>query len=397
METDTSFTSAVVRIKVVGVGGGGNNVVARLAQDRMPGVELIAVNTDAKQLGALQAAGVPTLQIGERLTKGRGSGGDPKLGQEAALGDAMRLRAALRDADLVFVTASMGGGVGTGAAPVVARCLRELQILSIGVVTAPFSFEGKRKMRVAVEGILQMQSLMDGVIVVHNDNLMKILEDRKMPMAKAFKAADEVLRQAIRCISEVILTTGVINVDFADVRSIFRQSRSSDAILGIGTSEEGRVIEAVQKAIASPLVERPLDGARGIILNISGDESLSLYEVTEATEFVDEHTHPDVNIILGTVIEKGMGSRVRATIVATDFVDSMVSATPPLQSRDLGRVVANASPNVVDAEEKAAPVAASPRTTFTRGAQSPQEHREELSVPEFMEKKNAMPSWPLPR
>lgn len=218
-----------------------------------------------------------------------------------------------------------------------------------------------------------------------------------MPMAKAFKAADEVLRQAIRCISEVILTTGVINVDFADVRSIFRQSRSSDAILGIGTSEEGRVIEAVQKAIASPLVERPLDGARGIILNISGDESLSLYEVTEATEFVDEHTHPDVNIILGTVIEKGMGSRVRATIVATDFVDSMVSATPPLQSRDLGRVVANASPNVVDAEEKAAPVAASPRTTFTRGAQSPQEHREELSVPEFMEKKNAMPSWPLPR
>lgn len=218
-----------------------------------------------------------------------------------------------------------------------------------------------------------------------------------MPMAKAFKAADEVLRQAIRCISEVILTIGVINVDFADVRSIFQQSRSSDAILGIGVSEEGRAIEAVQKAIASPLIERPLDGARGIILNISGDENLSLYEVTEATEFVDEHTHPDVNIILGTVIEKGMGREVRATIVATDFVDSVVSALPPLPNRDLGRAVANASPNVVEAEEKAVPLAASSSTTFPRAKRPPQTTREELSVPDFMEKKKSMPSWPLKR
>lgn len=400
METDTSFTSAVVRIKVVGVGGGGNSVVARLAQDRMPGVELIAVNTDAKQLGVLQAAGVSTLQIGERLTKGRGSGGDSKLGQEAALADENRLRSALRDADLVFVTASMGGGVGTGAAPVVARCLRELNILSIGVVTAPFSFEGKRKMRVALEGILQLQSLMDGLIVIHNDNLMKILEDRKMPMVKAFKAADEVLRQAIRCISEVILTTGVINVDFADVRSIFRQSHSSDAILGIGTSGQGRVIEAVQKAITSPLIERPLDGARGIILNISGDESLSLYEVTEATEFVDEHTHPDVNIILGTVIEKGMGDEVRATLVATDFVDSVVSALPPLPNRDLGRAVANASPNITESEERKAPAVSgnfSSDAASQAGKILPLPRWEELSVPDFMGKKKTLPSWPFDR
>ena len=209
-----------------------------------------------------------------------------------------------------------------------------------------------------------------------------------MPMSKAFKAADEVLRQAIRCISEVILTTGVINVDFADVRSIFRQNRSSDAILGIGTSGEGRVIEAVKKAIASPLVERPLDGARGIILNISGDESLSLYEVTEATEFIDEHTHPDVNIILGTVIEKGMGNEVRATIVATDFVDSVVSALPPIPNRDLGRAVANASPNIAEPEERKASSASAEKSPLPRG-------REDLSVPDFMEKKNSFPAWPL--
>lgn len=215
-----------------------------------------------------------------------------------------------------------------------------------------------------------------------------------MPMSKAFKAADEVLRQAIRCISEVILTTGVINVDFADVRSIFRQNRSSDAILGIGTSGEGRVIEAVKKAIASPLVERPLDGARGIILNISGDESLSLYEVTEATEFIDEHTHPDVNIILGTVIEKGMGNEVRATIVATDFVDSVVSARPPLPNRDLGRTVANASPNIAEPEERetsSAPVNLSSPTEKNL----PTTGRADLSVPDFMEKKNPFPAWPL--
>ena len=214
-----------------------------------------------------------------------------------------------------------------------------------------------------------------------------------MPMSKAFKAADEVLRQAIHCISEVILTTGVINVDFADVRSIFRQNRSSDAILGIGTSGEGRVIEAVKKAIASPLVERPLDGARGI-LNISGDESLSLYEVTEATEFIDEHTHPDVNIILGTVIEKGMGDEVRATIVATDFVDSVVSVLPPIPNRDLGRAVANASPNIAEPEERktsSAPVNLSSPTEKNL----PTTGREDLSVPDFMEKKNSFPAWPL--
>lgn len=383
METDTTFISTVVRIKVVGVGGGGNSVVARLAKDKLPGIELIGVNSDAKQLGVLQAEGVETLQIGERLTKGRGSGGVPAIGREAAETDEKRLHMILRDADMVFITAGMGGGIGTGASPVIAGYLREMGILSIGVVTAPFSFEGKRKMQTANEGISRLQGLLDGLIVIHNDNLMKVINDRKTPLAQAFKAADDVLRQAIRCISEVILTTGMINVDFADVRAIFRQSRSSDAILGIGTNEEGRVIEAVKKAIESPLIERPLDGARGIILNISGDESLSLYEVTEATEFIDEHTHPEVNIILGAVIEKGMGNKVRATLVATDFVDSVISAAPPLTSRDLGKAVGNASPNVTEPEEPGAQRKVPP-TASLHSSRPP-----EISVPDFMEKKTS--------
>lgn len=330
MDFDANISSAIVRIKVVGVGGGGNNVLLRLAQDKLPGVELLAINTDAKQLLALQHAGVQTLQIGERLTKGRGTGGQAEAGERAALGDERRLQLALRDADLVFITAGMGGGVGTGAAPVVARCIRDMGILSVGVVTSPFSFEGRRKQRTAMDGIAKMQSLMDALVVVHNDNLLKLLADRKLQLVEAFKMADNVLKQAISCISEVILTTGVVNVDFADVTSIFRQSESSDAILGIGESDRGSAIEAVQLAIASPLIERSLDGARGIILNLSGDETMSLYEVNEATQYIYDHTNPDVNIIFGTVIDKNLNGHVRATLVATDFVDSVIVRQPKL-------------------------------------------------------------------
>ena len=330
MDFDGNIRNAIVRIKVVGIGGGGNSVLLRLAQDQLPGVELLAINTDAKQLGALQLAGVPTLQIGKRLTKGRGTGGSAEIGEKSAVSDERRLQVALRDADLVFITAGMGGGVGTGAAPVVARCIRDMGILSIGVVTAPFSFEGRRKLRVAMDGIAKLQSQMDALVVIHNDNLMKMIDNRKMPLMEAFKLADGVLKQAISCISEVILTTGVVNVDFADINSIFRQSESSDAILGIGESETGSAVEAVKNAVASPLIERSLSGARGIILNVSGDETLSLFEVNEATQYIYDNTHPDVNIIFGTVIDKSLNGVVRATIVATDFVDSLIVRKPML-------------------------------------------------------------------
>ena len=326
-EKELAIKKAIVTIKIIGVGGGGNSVLLRMAKKKVLDIDLIAVNTDAKQLAIMQQAGVIPLQIGESLTKGRGTGGSLELGESAAQADEEKIRSAMKGADLVFVTAGMGGGAGTGAAPVVAKIARDLGILTIGVVTVPFSFEGARKKRLANEGIVKMQANMDALIAVHNDNLMKLPENRRMSLVQAFEAADEILRQAIRCIAEMILTTGVINVDFADVTSIFRQSESSDALLGIGESSDGAV-RAVQLAVESPLVDKSLEGARGIILNISGDETLSLYEVNEATKYIYEHTNPDVNIILGTVIDEELGDWVRATIIATDFVDGMVIKAP---------------------------------------------------------------------
>ena len=334
METlAADIRKAIIRIKVVGVGGGGNSVLLRLAEDKIPGIELIAVNTDLKQLSILNDAGVDTVQIGDKMTKGRGTGGVAELGEKAAKSDLAKLERALRDADLVFITAGMGGGVGTGAAPVVAQIARRLGLLSIGVVTAPFSFEGKRKMRIAEEGIDALRGYLDALIVVHNDNLMKLPENKRMSLVDSFKAADGILRQAILCISEVILTTGVVNVDFADVVSIFRQSTSSDALLGIGESKNGNVVEAVQCAIESPLVERELKGARGLILNISGDSTLPLFDVNEAMEFVAAHTHADVNVIFGVIEDTTLSGAVRATLVATDFVDSAdIYRTPKIKT-----------------------------------------------------------------
>ena len=324
---DSDIKRAIVTIKIIGVGGGGNSVLLRMAKNKVLDVELIAVNTDAKQLALLKEQGITPLQIGESLTKGRGTGGNLEIGENAAKADEEKLREVMKGADLVFVTAGMGGGAGTGAAPVVARIAKELGILTIGVVTVPFSFEGARKKRLANEGIVKMQANMDALIAVHNDNLLKLPENKHMSLVQAFEEADNILRQAIRCIAELILTTGVINVDFADVTSIFRQSESSDALLGIGESDKGAV-QSVQSAVQSPLIEKSLEGARGIILNISGNKDLTLYEVNEATRYIYEHTDPEVNIILGTVIDEELGERVRATIIATDFVDGMVMKSP---------------------------------------------------------------------
>lgn len=320
---DTKIKRAVVTIKIIGVGGGGNSVIERIAEGNELDVELIAINTDAKQLAYMEEAGIKALAIGRELTKGLGTGGVADLGEAAAKGDEAKIKEVLKGADLVFVTASMGGGAGTGAAPVVAKIAKDMGILTVGVVTVPFSFEGARKKRVANEGIAKMQGNLDALIVVHNDNLMKLPENKHMTLVNAFKAADDVLRQAINCIAELILTTGEINVDFADLTSTFRQSQSGDALLGIGESQRS-AIEAVQKAVESPLVEKSLTGARGLILNLSGSERMTLDDVGEATNYIRENTHPDVNIILGTVIDSSMGQTIRATIIATDFVDGVV-------------------------------------------------------------------------
>ena len=323
MTDDTKIKRAVVTIKIIGVGGGGNSVIERIAEGNELDVELIAINTDAKQLAYMEEAGIKALAIGRDLTKGLGTGGVADLGEAAAKGDEAKIKEVLKGADLVFVTASMGGGAGTGAAPVVAKIAKDMGILTVGVVTVPFSFEGARKKRIANEGIAKMQGNLDALIVVHNDNLMKLPENKHMTLVNAFKAADDVLRQAINCIAELILTTGEINVDFADLTSIFRQSQSGDALLGIGESQRS-AIEAVQKAVESPLVEKSLTGARGLILNLSGSERMTLDDVGEATNYIRENTHPDVNIILGTVIDSSMGQTIRATIIATDFVDGVV-------------------------------------------------------------------------
>ena len=319
-----------IKIKVFGVGGGGNSVLMRMGQHNALDIELYAINTDAKQLERVKAEGVNCIQIGENLTRGRGTGGRVELGEQAAKADTAKLQAAMNGADMIFITAGMGGGTGTGAAPIVARLAKEMGVLSMGVVTVPFAFEGNRKQKIAQDGIVKMQANMDAFIAVENDNLSKLPENRSMSLVKAFECADNILRQAINCVAELILTTGVINVDFADVTTIFRQSESSEALLGIGTSKRSAV-DAVKIAVSSPLIDKNLKGARGVILNLTGDSTLSLFDVDEATRYIVKNTDPEVNVILGTVEDDKMDGAIQATIIATDFADSVVMKAPTIK------------------------------------------------------------------
>ena len=326
---DAAIKKALVTIKVFGVGGGGNSVLKRIAESDFLDIDLVAVNTDSHALSFSNTNAIRSVQIGEMITKGRGTGGRVELGEQAAKADSERLKSMMVGADMIFITAAMGGGTGTGAAPIVARLAKELGMLTVGVVTLPFSFEGRRKQRIANEGIVKMQSYMDALIVVKNDNLMKLPENNDLSMVDAFHEADSVLRQAIRCVAELILTIGVINVDFADMTTIFRQSESADALLGIGRSKISAV-KAVQEAIQSPLIDKSLKGARGIILNITGDETLPIHDVNAAASYIFSQTEDDVNIILGTVIDKSMNGMIQATIIATDFADSLALKSPTI-------------------------------------------------------------------
>ena len=326
---EAAIKKALVTIKVFGVGGGGNSVLKRIAESDFLQIDLVAVNTDSHALSFSNTETIRAVQIGDNLTKGRGTGGKVELGELAAKNDSERLKEMMTGADMIFITAGMGGGTGTGAAPVIARLAKELGMLTVGVVTMPFSFEGKRKQRIANEGIVRMQSYMDALIVVKNDNLMKLPENKDLNMVSAFAAADSILRQAIRCVAELILTIGVINVDFADMTTIFRQSESSDALLGIGRSKISAV-QAVKEAIQSPLIDKSLKGARGIILNITGDETLPIHDVNAAASYIFSQTEDDVNIILGTVIDKSMNGMIQATIIATDFADSLALKSPTI-------------------------------------------------------------------
>ncbi len=313
LEEERSFNTI---IKVVGVGGAGTNAVNRMISTNMEGVEFIVANTDAQQLRDSLA---PTkVQIGNKLTKGLGAGADPEIGREAANEDRDKIQKALKSADMVFITAGMGGGTGTGAAPIVAELAKELDALVVGVVTKPFRVEGKRRMDIALEGIRKLKEKVDTLITIPNDLLLKII-DRKTPIDDAFKLADDILRQGVQGISDIIMVTGLVNVDFADVRTVMKET--GDALMGVGIgSGENKAIEATQMAINSPLLEETgIDGSKAVLINIAGGNDLSLHEVNEVNDIITRQVDPQANIIFGTTIDAALDDRVRVTVIATGF------------------------------------------------------------------------------
>ena len=313
--------SDFANIKVIGVGGGGNNAVNRMVDNQIKGVQFIAVNTE-NQVLELSKADV-TIQIGEKVTKGLGAGANPQVGEEAAQESREEIIKALEGADMVFVTAGMGGGTGTGAAPIVAECAKEVGALTVGVVTKPFAFEGKRRRAAAEKGIEFLTQKVDTIIVIPNDKLLQVV-DKKCSVSDAFSKADEVLRQGIKGISDLIQIPGLINLDFADVKTIM--TNQGEALMGIGEGTgENRAADAAKMAINSPLLETAIDGAKGILLNISGSSDLGIFEVNEAAQIISDAADPDANIIFGSVIDESLGDKVQITVVATGFNSSAKS------------------------------------------------------------------------
>jgi cell division protein FtsZ len=302
-------------LRVIGVGGGGTNAVNRMIEAEVPGVEFIAINTDAQSLQLSEAH--IKLQIGGDITRGLGSGSDPDKGRSAAMEDSDRIKSLLKGSDMVFITAGEGGGTGTGAAPVVARIAREIGALTVGIVTKPFGFEGSRRLQAAERGIQALAEEVDTLIVVPNNRLLSVL-DKQTSMMQAFTVADDVLRQGVQGISDLITLPGLINLDFADVRTIM--SDAGNALLGIGMGTgDKRAVEAAEKATSSPLLETTLEGAKGILLSITGGRDLSLWEVNEAARAVQEAAHPDANIIFGAMLDENLEDEVWITVVATGY------------------------------------------------------------------------------
>ncbi|WP_114603582.1 cell division protein FtsZ [Staphylococcus sp. EZ-P03] len=304
-------------LKVIGVGGGGNNAVNRMIDHGMNNVEFISINTDGQALNLSKAES--RIQIGEKLTRGLGAGANPEIGKKAAEESREQIEDAIQGADMVFVTAGMGGGTGTGAAPVVAKIAKEMGALTVGVVTRPFSFEGRKRQTQAAAGVESMKAAVDTLIVIPNDRLLDIV-DKSTPMMEAFKEADNVLRQGVQGISDLIAVSGEVNLDFADVKTIM--SNQGSALMGIGVSSgENRAVEAAKKAISSPLLETSIVGAQGVLMNITGGESLSLFEAQEAADIVQDAADEDVNMIFGTVINPELQDEIVVTVIATGFED----------------------------------------------------------------------------
>lgn len=305
----------VVRIKVIGVGGGGNNVVNRMVRSGTRGVDFVAVNTDKQALNVSSAT--YKIQIGEKLTHGQGAGSDPEVGRKSAEESRAQISKALEDTDMVFITAGMGGGTGTGGAPIVAEIAREQGILTVGVVTKPFKFEGKRRMDQAMVGINELLGKVDSLLIIPNDRL-KFATDQKVTLANAFEIADDVLRQAVVSISDLIKNTGFINLDFADVTCVMKDA--GFAHMGVGRAAgKGKAEDAARMAVASPLMETSINGARGVLINITGSEDMGLEDVETAANLVQEAAHPDANIIFGASFDPSLDDEIRVSVIATGF------------------------------------------------------------------------------
>jgi cell division protein FtsZ len=309
-------SARIAKIKVIGVGGGGGNAISSMIEGNViNGVEFIAVNTDAQVL--LNNKAPTKLQIGEKLTKGLGVGGDPELGRQAAEESVEKIKELLIDSDMVFITAGMGGGTGTGAAPVIAQLAKESGALTVGVVTKPFAFEGTRRMVTAEDGVEKLKEATDTLIVIPNQRLMDVI-DRKMTLLEAFKVVDSVLGQGVGGIADIITTPGLVNVDFADVKMVMKSAGS--ALLGIGTGVgENRAQMAARAAISSPLLDLSIEGARGVLFNIAGGNDLTMFEVDEAARIISSAADPDANVIFGAVIREDLSDQVKITVIATGF------------------------------------------------------------------------------
>ena len=383
-------------IKVIGVGGGGGNAVNTMIASGLQGVEFITANTDLQALEATQAD--VRLQLGANLTRGLGAGANPDIGRKAAQEDRESVIKALEGADMVFITAGMGGGTGTGAAPVIASMAREKDILTVAVVTKPFAFEGRQRMRQAEAGIHELRDHVDTLIVIPNQRLLEVV-DKRTPLREAFQVADDVLRQAVQSISDLILVPGLVNLDFADVRTIMRGQ--GKAIMGTGVAQgESRAVVAAQRAIESPLLEASVHGAQGVLINITGGADMSLYEVHEASSAVQMAAHPDAQIIFGAVIDEQMRDALRVTVIATGFAEAApeepAKATPsPRRRGDMpvtnGYTEPPSAP-VYEVHEKFDPEAYTRWQAFTKNAPAPDQDsvpdERTLEVPAFFRRRS---------
>ena len=356
-------------IKVIGVGGAGNNAVNRMIEAGIRNVEFIAVNTDRQTLNESKAS--TKIQIGEKLTRGLGAGANPDIGGQAAEESRAQIAEVLKGADMVFVTAGMGGGTGTGAAPIVAATAKEMGILTIGVVTKPFTFEGKKRLAQAERGVASLKGKVDTLVVIPNDKLLQVI-DRKTSMIEAFRMADDILRQGVQGISDLISVPGVINLDFADVRTIMLNQGM--AHMGIGcASGENRAEDAAKQAIQSPMLETSIEGARGIIINITGGSDMGLHEANTAAELVQRSADPEANIIFGTVIDESMGDELQITVIATGFEKE--------EERRTGSQYENI---VADAWRKRS------SNTITSTTQSSNDSNGDLDIPTFLRKNKGL-------